>query len=160
MANMGKRASVAYAMIGFAEDKLVPNDPREALRASLRAGTRVERYGRRWFMCLVTLRHRDRVAKGRVLTRPLWRFRFFAPHHRRLGVGVVRVKQVLILAAPVTAVSYARVWGYAGIVYAAVVVALYLDDYLTGGDDEWRRFLEWLRRLRRRRRSVLALGSR
>jgi hypothetical protein len=45
------RASVAYALVGFAEDALAPIRWGEALRASLVPGTRVERYGRRWFMC-------------------------------------------------------------------------------------------------------------
>lgn len=50
MAPSGIKASVAYAMIGFAEGKLPANSWPEALRASLVAGTWVERYGRRWYM--------------------------------------------------------------------------------------------------------------
>jgi hypothetical protein len=44
------RAKVAYALLGFGEGQIAPKDWGEALRISLRPGTTVERYGRRWFM--------------------------------------------------------------------------------------------------------------
>jgi hypothetical protein len=41
---------VAYANLGFAEDALAPVDFAGALRSSLRPGTWVVRYGKRWYM--------------------------------------------------------------------------------------------------------------
>jgi len=45
-----QKAQVAYAMLEFADDRLAPTNWADALRTSLRPGTHVERYNRRWYI--------------------------------------------------------------------------------------------------------------
>lgn len=45
-----QKAHVAYAIVDFAEGTIPPTDWREAFLSSLVPGTRVTRYGRRWYL--------------------------------------------------------------------------------------------------------------
>lgn len=79
----------------------------------------------------------DLIGKGRVLSRPLWRFPLFRPI--RLGSYVrahhVRYLQLLILALVAFAVG--THFEYAAWVYDFGGAACYVDDLVTGDDDRW-----------------------
>ena len=108
----------------------------------------------------VALLRLDCVGKGRLFSRPLWRFRLFAPRVS-LWTGYIfgtwtRLKQILVscfIYTPLTIWSHS-IWITVG--YTLLVMALYLDDYFTGDDERWKRFkskarnaLRWLMELPR-----------
>lgn len=100
------------------------------------------------------LRFTEKIGKGRILSRPLWRFRLFAPlvFFDRVYAVRTRAAQLTILLA----------WSLSMLVMVAsgidfplalsaawniIFICLYLDDYMTGDDERWQRFREGVRRL-------------
>jgi membrane-associated phospholipid phosphatase len=94
----------------------------------------------------VALLRLDCIGKGRLFSRPLWRFRLFAPlvgYTMILGTWT-RMKQLLVLILfNFAAMPFVYLWN--NVVFAAVVIALYLDDYFTGDDERWQRIKDRLR---------------
>lgn len=95
---------------------------------------------------IVGFRFQQRVGRGRFLSRPLWRFRLFAPRVHPWGdviASYTRVKQMFVMI-PVYCVAalFLRPWH---MIYFGILIARYMDDYLTGDDDQWRRFKSWAR---------------
>lgn len=81
------------------------------------------------------------VGHGRLLSRPLWRYRFFAPGYSPSGVTRgfrTRRRQTDVVFAVCIPASFVTGWG--GVAYGASLLALILDDLLTGDDDRWKRF--------------------
>lgn len=89
------------------------------------------------------------VGKGRILTRPLWRFRPFRPPVSRLSgrpvYSVVRTKQIIVLAIVELPTAFLMDTPYLSPIGATILVSLYLDDYFTGDDDRWKRFKDAVR---------------
>lgn len=94
---------------------------------------------------------RYRIGKGRILTRPLWRFRLFRPYvcpftgqilagNSRLGQLLIGTPIQLSLVFFVGSAALSSVWWI-------LLAAFYLDDYVTGDDDRWRRFKSFARNL-------------
>lgn len=81
------------------------------------------------------------VGKGRLFSRPLWRFYLFRPEVSPFGVygWTTRLAQIFAVVF---------VWlivGYVADIHIAIpeaisITVLYLDDYLTGDDEKWKRF--------------------
>lgn len=81
----------------------------------------------------VLLPGRRRVFRGKILTMPVRRrVRFFDLHP-----FPCRVIQTLVVCVPMTFLASN---GTQTVVDTGWLAALYLDDYLTGDDDQWRRF--------------------
>lgn len=81
------------------------------------------------------------VGHGRLLSRPLWRYRFFAPGWSPSGLTRgfrTRTRQFMVIFCVCVPVTYLTLWGAVG--YGASIIALVLDDLLTGDDDRWKRF--------------------
>ena len=95
-----------------------------------------------WFILCVVVQTATMIlkpkawAKGRILTRPLWRFRIYAPGWTRLNQYLT-----LIMVSIPLGVIFSN--DFALPLHYIVIIALHLDDWLTGDDDEWKRFKEW-----------------
>lgn len=79
-----------------------------------------------------------RVYRGRFLTEPL---------ARKFGIlnVLVRITQIGFMLVSVTILSVLERHGHPAFFYGVVSFALYLDDYLTGDDDRWKRFKDAVR---------------
>jgi hypothetical protein len=110
----------------------------------------------------IGLRFTALVGKGRILSRPLWRFRFFSP---LIGYTMVlavktRLAQLLVLIVvyvPAMIVLRGPLWLTAS--FWTLVILWYGDDWLTGDDERWNRFLGWWRRWRAKRKALRRLAS-
>ena len=91
------------------------------------------------------------IGKGRLFSRPLWRFRVFAPMVMPWGsiIGTyTRLKQIIVFGSAY--VGGTILTGTSSelptIIYCAVMVLLYLDDYLTGDDERWDRVKQFFKK--------------
>lgn len=116
------------------------------------------------FVCQfgVGLFYRSRVGRGRLLSRPLARYRPFSPMTLFGPIwSLLRLKQLLLLIllwAPARFTGLIPPWTTEA--FNLAVAALYLDDYLTGDDERWKRFKELKNKVKWRRfRAAPALSS-
>lgn len=86
----------------------------------------------------------DRIGKGRLLSRPLWRFRLFAPKVSPYSGYVfgswTRMMQIFVLI-PLN-IGLTVTWGspWLTVGFCLLVICLYADDYYSGDDERWRKF--------------------
>jgi hypothetical protein len=90
------------------------------------------------------------VGKGRVLSRPLWRFRPFRYGVYRGWDGGIRASGVRMLQIWALIAVYVPACFFLGAAitvptYWLLIIALYMDDYVTGDDERWKRFKQWAR---------------
>ena len=85
-----------------------------------------------------------KLYRGKILTMPFRRrIRYFQPRSigARDGRGFCfRLLQLPVAAAVLTIFSLNGAWNMVPWLWC---IALYLDDYLTGDDERWKRFKDW-----------------
>lgn len=113
---------------------------------------------------VVGLRFPRQVGRGRIFSRPLWRFRLFAPFvylpffegmEPLIVASKTRLAQILCLSLlyiPAFVAFDAPLILTA--LYWTIIISWYGDDWLTGNDERWNRLLGWLKRWRAKRRAL------
>ena len=94
----------------------------------------------------IFLFHPNRFGRGKILTRPLIRL-LRLPENDYLVRNFVRASQVFVLLIwlSVMVFTHAMSRDKRMFIYFTLVTALYLDDYLTGDDDKWKKFKDAVR---------------
>lgn len=98
----------------------------------------------------VGFRFPRRIGKGRIFTRPFWGvpgFRpYISPWDGTIYAANVRVAQFgVIFTTELALIFTGLVGGWLNRVVNVVIILLYLDDYVTGDDEKWKRFKETLK---------------
>lgn len=88
---------------------------------------------------VVTIGFPRRFGNGRLLTRPMMQLIPHFPRHRSGARYLFRMGQLTVfgVAKNVSGLPEPILW--------SIFIALYLDDYMTGDDDQWKRRWEAVR---------------